>query len=83
MHRADPVVKAGQVSYVENTQLMLETRAKTKKMPRANQRFTAVMPGAVWTNIWKMESKEDVIKAGLTVENWVPMDKLVDCFIVG
>jgi hypothetical protein len=26
--------------------------------------------------------QEDVIKAGLTMDNgWVPMDKLVDCFI--
>lgn len=74
-------VKAAQVAFVENTQLTLETRAKTKKMPRAQQRFTAVLPGAVFTNIWRMSSKEEVIKAGLTTDNWVPMEKLVDSFM--
>lgn len=76
-----PVVKAGQISFVENTQLTLEARAKAKKMGKANQRFNAVLPGAVWTNIWKSEKKEDVVNAGLILDNWVPMEPLIDCFI--
>ena len=51
-----PVVKAGQISYIENTQVFLEARAKAKKMPKAAQRFNAVLPGAVWTNIWGTEN---------------------------
>ncbi|KAI9019131.1 hypothetical protein DFJ74DRAFT_676123 [Hyaloraphidium curvatum] len=76
-----PVVKAAQISYVETTQATIDARARNKGMPHGNQRFHAILPGAVFTNIWGASTPEEVVKQGLARDNWVPMDKLVDAYI--
>ncbi|KAI9027044.1 hypothetical protein DFJ74DRAFT_704463 [Hyaloraphidium curvatum] len=90
------VTKAAENQFVKNLQVLLEGRAKAKGLERASIRCNSVMPGMVWTNIWKksrhadkhyqdqkdFEERNPFGKALFEANGrWTPMDKLVDAYI--